>query len=469
MSRNRFFYLTALTLAFVLAAFSAAGCRLTPKEEPSADASSEPEVSVEPPATIEPILSPWPGNENADASAVVMRCNGVEFNLYDFGQAFYNGRYMQYYMYGMMTPDQYCDTVIDELSGLMYMLCAAKDEGIEVTDEEKAEIDSNLNDYIDQVVENYKDLVEDDAEDLEAAALALLEEDLALDGLDLDSFKVLSARNLYQHKIVEKFNNKLSETVSVSDDDVRAYLEEHLNAAAEESMSDFVADMNAFYEGSAPYPVYIADDCFSVNHIYLGFDSDFDENGSTVYDTQSRIDDEAELEALISEAADYDAFMELETEYGEDPGMDDETYREYGYIIHGDLVNDYFAGFVYAAMNLHEGEWHAPKTGEDGQLPADEPELAFFTLKDGTKIVKVCTESGVHYIIVNKEFKKGPVEYAVGDEHWESWRGAALDTRLADLYENLLNEWKEKYEIEIDTYTIKAKYPPAEDTGDGDK
>lgn len=465
MDKIKFRIIIAGLLALIMAAAFTAGCRLSPEQD--AEGSESPEVSVEPADTIEPVLTPWPGNEEADGSTVVMRCGDVEFNLYDYGQAFYNGTYIQYYMYGLMTPDQYCDSVIEELSGLMYMIRAAKDNGVTVTDEEKAEIAESVDDYIEQVLVNYQDFVEEDVEDIEAAALALLEEDLAADGLDLDSFRVLAANNLCLHKYAEKYYNELNESVSVSDDDVRTYLEEKLETAAEMSMSDFVADMDGYYEGDSPYPVYVVDDCFSVNHIYMAFESSFDENGNNVYDTASRREDEAELESRFADTADYAAFMELENEYGEDPGMDSEMYRENGYLIHGDLVNDYFAGFVYAAMNLHEGSWATPVA--EGEEPVADPELTFFELQDGTKVVKVYTESGVHYIIVNKELKKGAVEYTVGDEHWESWRKAASETRLNDLYEQLMDEWTAKYEIEVDSYTIKAHFPPAEDTGEGDK
>lgn len=461
--------ITAALMGFVLA-FGLTGCRLTPEanvpadETAPAEVTAAPEVSEQPDITYEPEATAWPGNEQADGKSVIMRCGDTEFMLYDFGQAFYSSQYLQYYMYGMVTPDQYCDMVIDELKGLMYMVAAAKDAGIELTQDEIDEIDSNIADYVEQVKVSYRDYVEEGVDDVEAAALAMLEEDLAQDGLDLDSFVVLAANNLRIHKIAEKYYETLQESVSVSDDDVRTYLDEKLETAPDESVSDFVADMNGYYEGSAPYPVYIVDDCFSVNHIYMGFESSTDDEGNIVYDTESRAEDEAEVEAKIEEAADYDAFMELETVYGEDPGMDSETYRENGYIIHGDLVNDYFAGFVYAAMNLHEGEWSVPVDGGASDEPAPaEPELAFFTLKDGTRVVKVCTESGVHYIIVNKEYKRGPVKYTVGDEIWESWRDAATETRMSDLYDTLSEEWRGKYSIDTDVFTIKAHYPPADD------
>lgn len=467
----------ALAALLIFSAFSA-GCKLTddePENNSSPQGSADPGDTAspdsthdiktdDPDATAEPIPTQWPENESFNALSIVMRSGDTELTLYDFSQAFYSNQYFQYLMYGMIDSAQYCDIVVQDLSTLIYIYNDAKANGVELTQEELDDVDALIDDHIEGIIDNYVEQLEEPTDDEEfnrITAKELLISDLQQDGLDLESFIELAKKNVLMNNIAEKHYHSIMDSVRVSDDEVRKYVDDMLETATEGTVSDFVADMNAYYEGSAPCPVYIIDDCFSVNHIYMGFETDVAEDGTGSYLTDSRKDDEAELEARLAQTADYAAFMELEKEFGEDPGMDEDSpYREYGYIIHADLVDDYFAGFVYAAMNLHEGEWHAPIDPDSAEEPAADPELTFFTLQDGTKVVKVYTESGVHYIIVNKEYKRGPVEYQVGDEVWESWRDEASQDAVAELFSTLSEEWAEKYPIDVDMYTIRSEFAP---------
>ena len=455
--RKRFICTAAILLALLMAVIGIGGCKLTPD--------SQPESTGDP--SEEPVSTPWP--ENADAeltgAAVIMRCKDVECTLYDYGQAMYSSQSLQYYMYGMITTEAFFNNVTDELKSLVLLVCAAKDSGMELGEAELLEVDKTISDHLENVLKSYEERVEEGAADKRAAAKELLEQDLEQDGLNYDLFVRLATENIRMHELADKYFKSLADSVKVSDDEVRKYLDEKLKTAADESVSDFVADMTGFFDGNAPYPVYIVDDCFSVNHIYLSYE--FDSSGDN-YDEESRLEDEAKIEAALPELADYEAFMELETEYGDDPGMDNENYREYGYVIHPDLINDYFEGFVFAAMNLHEGSWHAPHdpSATPSTVGATEPILKYFTLKDGTKIVKVRTESGVHYLIVNKEYKRGPVEYTIGDEKWESWRNDASNDAMNELYKQLSEEWNNIYTIETDMATIFKMYAPEEEAGE---
>ena len=477
--KKQSYAIIAILMAMILAVFTIGGCKLTDESEApnntsapvSTDAAAptqndDPNVTDEPDATDEPNYTPWPENVTYTGSSVVMRCDDVELNMYDFGQGFYNSQYIQYYMYGMMQPDQYCSMVIDELSTLIYLVSEAKANGLELTEDELIEIDSTIDEHVVQLLKSYEEQVADDVADKAAQAKADFESDLAEDDLDFDSFITLAKNNLKLHTLAEKYYNTLLESVKASDDEVTAYIRDNIDAAKELSMLDFSDQMNAYFEGSGPYPLYIIDDCFSVNHIYLAFETSED---GTEYLTESRKEDEAAVEAKLPELEDFNAFMEYEKTIGEDPGMDEGSpYVENGYLIHPDLIDSYFTGFVYAAMNLHEGVWRAPVDAQS--TPAPDQELTYFELKDGEKVVKVCTESGVHYIIVNKEYKRGDVEYEIGDEIWESWRTAASEEAMNGLYEQLINEWHEKYTIDVDRATIMAKYnsaqnDPEEDSG----
>ncbi|MBO4562500.1 MAG: hypothetical protein J5772_02690 [Clostridia bacterium] len=436
----------ALVMAVMLCAALFSACKLRDDNKPEDSAKPTGEV----------------GSEPIPVTTVVMRSKNADLTLYDFGQGFYNSQFFMYYMYGLIDPGQFCDSVIEELSGFLYALNAAIDSGVELTDEEKEEISHTIDDQFEELLDRYEEAVEGDVEDKRAAARALLEEDLEADGINYDKFMELAENNMRLYYIVTKYYQELESNIEVQDDEVEDYISEQLQASSEITVSDLAQLLSAFNEGSGAYPVYIPDDCFTVNHIYLGYEMESDADGNEYYLPESRTADEERIEELIPTLADYEAFMALEEEYGEDPGMDIEGYRNYGYLIHEDLVNDYFAGFVYGAMNLYYGEW-TPAASEDPEateVPNSTPELKEFTLQDGTKVVKVCTESGIHYLIVNKELKKGPVEYTVGDEYWESWRSQVVSEKLGELSDELMETWKETYEIDTDVYTIKLKYAP---------
>ena len=384
---------------------------------------------------------------------VVMSSKNVDMTVYDFSQSYYSNQYYQYLMFGLIQPDQYCDMIIDDLSNFMYILNAAYDADVDLTSEEREELDKTIADQLEQLLAGYDEKVPAGTENVREEALKLFEQDLFQDGLDYPSFMELATKNLYMYHIANKYYNQLAEEIAVTDDEVFAYISQQYETQKENTVTDFADALSGFiYDGTA-FPVYVPEDCFSVNHIYLAFETLPSDDDSVLYDAESRTEDEATIESRFPDVAGFDGFMELETEYGEDPGMDDEGYREYGYIIHPSMDEDYFAGFVYAAMNLHDGEW-VPSEDADYELP----ELTFFELKDGTDVVKVKTESGVHYIIVNKEFKKGSVRYEKGDKVWESWKDAVNNNNLDEKFDALYNEWMLLYPIDVNMDEINKRF-----------
>lgn len=446
--------LLALVIAVLMAVFVFASCKLDNGDEAN--------------ATAAPNKTEIPSDLDLDGTTVVMRSKNVEMTLYDFGQAFFNSQYYMYYMYGMMTPDQFCDSVIEETSDFMRIVNASIDDGIELTQEDLDEIDTTIDEQLESILQRYEEAVEDGAENKREEARKLLEEDLAQDGIDFDSFMELAKNNLRMYKLANKYYLKLEESMDVSEDEIFSYVNEQIEAEKTMTMSDYVAKFNDFISGSGPSPVTVPKDCFTVNHIFLSFDTDSDEEGNVVYNRESRHDDEARIEERLSEIGGFDEFMELESEFGEDPGMDEEGLRENGYMIHPDIESDYFAGFVYAAMNLKEGKWERPED-PDAKTQYDDPELLFFTLKDGTQVVKACTDSGVHYMIINKVFTEGEIAYEIGDERWESWKTAISRNLLSEEYDKLVEQWKELYPIEVDSVTIKAKYAAVEEPDENRK
>ncbi len=397
-----------------------------------------------------------------EANPVVMRTEDVEITLYDFRQSFYGSQYYQYYYYGMMTAEAYCNAIIDEVSAFMYVYNAAIDAGIELTAEEEATFDEEFNTQLDSVISQYESNVDEsitDAAEKRAEAIKLLEADLSADGFTYEDFVTYSRNNLHMYKVADKYYNTLRDAVVTPDDDVQAYVDAQVEASSELTITTFNETLGTYNDGDGPAPVYVPDDCFSVNHILLLFKTETDESGDTVYLTDSRVSDELEVEALLPTVSGIDGFMGIETTYGDDPGMDSDVYVENGYLVHADLEDTYYKGFVYAAMNLYYGEWF-PELPADSDEPYIAPELEYFTLADGTRIVKVATEMGIHYIIVNKIYTRGVVDYEIGDAAWESWRDYVGDEAFNTQYSALYEQWKTTYTIEVFKEKFWSEFVP---------
>ena len=113
--------LLSVLLAVIMAAAVFASCKLT-EDEPA--------------ATDEPAVSAAPVDlEGVDGKTVIMSSKHVDMTMYDFGQEFYSNRYYQYFLYGAMTADQYCDTIIEEVSNFVAILNAAEEAGVTLTEE----------------------------------------------------------------------------------------------------------------------------------------------------------------------------------------------------------------------------------------------------------------------------------------------------------------------------------------------
>ena len=451
--KKRISGLIALLIAVIMAAAVFSACKLDGGNQDT-EATETPVPTVDPSELV--------------GTKVVMSSKHFDITLYDFGQAYYNSQYYMYYLYGFLTPDQFCDAVIDEVSSLLYILNAAVDDGYSLTDEENAEAESFIAEELEELLDRYEEEVPADAADRRAQAKANLEAALAEDGIDFDSFIELATNNYKMSMLANKYYLAIKDSIEITDEEMADYIMEHRQSDAKATVSDFVANVSSYNEGDGAYPTYIAADCFSVNHIAIMLETETDDEGNMVYIEDSRAADEFEIEQRLDEIEGFDDFMALEEEFGEDPGMDNELFRESGYIIHPDLIDDYYDGFVYAAMNLHEGSWK-PADDPDSDTHHSTPALEFFKLKDGTMVVKVRTEPAIHYLIVNKEYSRGAVNAEKGDPIWESWKEDLAAGKLDGVYEELSEGWKEKYEIAVDQVSIKAKYSVVDDPDENNK
>ena len=231
LNKKRSFGLVALILIVILAAAVFPACKLEGGDQSS--------VATDPPVpTIDPA--------DLAGTKVVMSSKHFDITLYDFGQAYYNSQYFQYLMYGLFTPDQYCDAVIGELTNYLYILNAAADDGVELTDEEKAEIDSTISEQLEMLLLRYEENLPEGTADKRAEAKANLEKDLAEDGIDYDSFLELAKNNMIMSKLANKYYEKIKDSIEISDEEIEKYVQDHRISDSGLTVSEFVEKISNY-------------------------------------------------------------------------------------------------------------------------------------------------------------------------------------------------------------------------------
>ncbi|MCR5808402.1 MAG: SurA N-terminal domain-containing protein [Clostridiales bacterium] len=346
--------------------------------------------------------------------------------------------YYLYLQYGLLTREKYAERMLDELVNYGVQLDQVEVQNITLDSEEEAKLQQDVDDNIKQdVTDNFLSKVDskfiDEAAKYEEA-LRLFKEALKQNGSSYDKYRKSLEEALRKTALINKLHDITVADVSVTLDDVKAYFEE--NAKTATSVTNFRSTFEKFITKEAdalpfrmPQPEKPVEDdpdtedtdeskeadpygnIFSVLHVLMKFAK---EPGSDVTDLTAYA---AEDEEFTSKMSDFEAslssltkeqFLEkcFDKEVCDDPGMLQPSYQYFGYMMQKSLIDTYYEGFGYAAMKLRFGdEWkpEAPASTDTTAEPAEpkEYELTYFTLADNTKVVKVYTTAGAHYIILN--------------------------------------------------------------------
>lgn len=220
----------------------------------------------------------------------------------------------------------------------------------QVTDEEKAAAEQEIQDWYDEqyaaLVENFK--TDDTVEDPEAKAAETIENYLSQYGLTLDQMKENSVASISSDKLYDY----VTKDVTVTEEEAKIEFANKVAAAKEKYDADLSAYVSDFENGATIY--YTPKGCYYIKHILISLTdeqkqdiknlrADDDETVAATADEKREeylltIREKAEsVLKLVDEGGDFEALME---EYGEDPGMKNEAYKN-GYLTY---VGD--TGFV---------------------------------------------------------------------------------------------------------------------------
>ena len=211
----------------------------------------------------------------------------------------------------------------------------------QVTDEEKAAAEQEIQDWYDEqyaaLVENFK--TDDTVEDPEAKAAETIENYLSQYGLTLDQMKENSVASISSDKLYDY----VTKDVTVTEEEAKIEYDNKVAAAKEKYDADLSAYVSDFENGATIY--YTPKGCYYIKHILISLTdeqkqdiknlrADDDETVAATADEKREeylltIREKAEsVLKLVDEGGDFEALME---EYGEDPGMKNEAYKN-GYL-----------------------------------------------------------------------------------------------------------------------------------------
>lgn len=369
---------------------------------------------------------------------VVAKVGGVKLYLQQYVSLYNNSEYYQYMQYGLMPAEQYANLILDQLIMQGVQLDQIDVQKITLDEEEEAkvikDVDDELEDYINSnFLVKVDATITDEAARYEAA-LELFKAYLKENNTNYEKYRKDLQETFRKSARIEKLRQLTVKDITVTIEDVNKTITEAINKNI--TAADFYTSWTNFISMSSgtaplfmPHPERAVEDdpetadkdetkeadpygeFFTVKHLLIKFTT---AAGDTVEDLAAYAAEDADFTSKMNAIEETFAEMTLEEflakcadkEVCEDPGMQNPAYKYFGYLMQSSLISKYYNGFGYAAMKLKFGEeWQSDKEKETEENTEHEaiPEydLSYFELKDGAKIVKVFTNAGVHYIVIN--------------------------------------------------------------------
>ena len=296
-----------------------------------------------------------------------------------------------------------------------------------ISDAEKAEVEAEIDDWYATTLESLTQTYASDetVDDPAAAAKEYLDNYLVSYGTSLDQMKQDEINSIPLNKLFEQ----VTADVTVSDADLKAEYDKQVATDKELYSADLASYVTAKNYGTPIY--YVPEGCFFVKHILIALPTeqqneimslrnDDDEAVAATADAKrdeylAAIAEKAQMVLdKINAGGDFDLLLE---EFGEDPGMKSEDYKD-GYLTF--VGNEqYVAEFTAACDALTE---------------------------DGMTSGLVASDYGYHIIrrVGTQEAREVPF-----DEVKEDLMANMLDSAKETAYAEIMQKWTEEANVEI--------------------
>lgn len=406
------------------------------------------------------------------AKIAIGRVGSVEYTMAD-----YLSIYQMYAPYAMYMQD--LNAIIKEHlieDGVLLTHCERI--GLKLSEEEELSIRDQIDEYINTMLEQME--IDDGItgeEAIEQARMDALNKLLSDHGYTLDSYTAEMEEDLGSSMLIEKLREQITAEVEVSDEDILAFFNEHVEYDKQryaEYHDDFAGAYTSYTAGQGEPPLYTPEGMFTVKHLLIQF-----ENTADVSETVEGVFGEDESTKLASVRAALEAGITLDDfiknyvsneAYNDDKVFvesadEDDEYaeqmagmREYGYIMNENIINRYYDGFGAAACVLYHGEDWTPLDAEVG--PVEKYGIKLYETTDGQKIAEVqtnCANGGIHFIFINEQLESGEAKMDLGNENDPVYRAmaeSAAQKASEELYTERFEQWKAETSIELDDEVI---------------
>lgn len=369
-----------------------------------------------------------------DANPVIMTVDDFELTKFDFNMSYANHQYYYHFLYGAITAEEYFNRVMEDVTRFAVAVNRAQKLGITLTESEEAEIMKEVQEQCDHVYEQYRERVVStitDEEEIKAEIYRLYEVDM---GFTFDEYRALYENTLRNNKIAHKLYEQVVADVTPDEDLILTYMQNQVLSQSQMSFSEFAYNYENFITGKGAVPFFVPDNCFTVNRLFLAY-TNVGSSEAPEYDDSMAALKAEDIDSLLNLGIGLEEFDKLILSMGDDADMKNETCLDWGYLVHKSLESSYEDGFVYAAMEL-AGFDFKPLDSE-----AALPELTYFATTDNKQIVKFCTETGINYLMINRNFIKGNMKYELGDEVWNLAYEGAYNIECDNVYDQVYETW----------------------------
>ncbi|MEA5060281.1 MAG: peptidylprolyl isomerase [Candidatus Pelethousia sp.] len=369
------------------------------------------------------------------SNPVVAQVGDVEITY----SQFYN-LYETYASYGMIdtsSSDKIKEahaTIFDQLINSTLPVAVAHQQGLTLTEEEKAAAMESVATTMDSYLEQYLDESIADETARTEAAIQAFNKAYKSNGITYETVKA----EVEQAHIDDALGKKIADQVkaavpSSTDAEAKTWYDEQIKTEQEKYAEDATAyyyDNQYYTYSGAVKPLVAPEGLFYVKHILIKTEegeaqADGDET-LEVSDSMSFADPETTAKAILEKVNAGEDFDALIAQYGEDTGMTAEPAKTQGYVIGEGFDGVYDKAFYDAAMELKE-------TGDTSGL--------------------VKGSYGYHIIRRVGDVSADPIPYEDVKEEILTYLN---NKNQADAYNAALEQWKS--EITVETYEKRVSY-----------
>ena len=301
----------------------------------------------------------------------------------------YDYMVQMYSYYGMSTPTEDADvesmqdSVVSSLVSDKIQLYEADLMGITLTDEEKATVESQVEEEMQYYTDSFRSqAVDEGAEDPDARALEIFQEQLDAAGMemDVDGFRAYLTEQYTNEALKTALKAKVTADVTATEDEIQSYYDDNL-ASQQESYTttptDYLSAAESAQEGSGDPVLYAPEGYVRIRTISISPAGDLSDDYTTL---------KSDLDSLAAEygAAALDALAAKYTAQGADPSttsLDVATGEIEG---GADIVKEYMEKKTQADALYEEYT-------KDARAKAEE---AYAALQSGTSFTDVLAQYG---------------------------------------------------------------------------